>query len=209
MCEPNQNYSACLGERWATSVDLAPADVLRDIADCDLANVSWVVPDGRNSDHPGNALATGGPSWVAAIVNAIGTANACEGGTGYWDDTAIFITWDDWGGWYDHVLPEVLSGLQGRYQYGFRVPLIVVSAYTPKGYVNNTTHDFGSILRFVEWSFDIPEGALGFADERATTDLLAFFRLHNPPRTFHVIPAPLKAAHFLNDTRPPLAPDND
>ncbi len=209
VCEPDQDYSACLGERWATNVDLAPADVLRDIADCDLANVSWVIPDGRNSDHPGNVTAVGGPSWVAAIVNAVGTAQACDDGAGYWRDTAILITWDDWGGWYDHVRPEVLSGYQGRYQYGFRVPLIVVSAYTPRGYVNNVAHDFGSILRFVQWTFDIPEGALGFADERATTDLLAFFQLHNAPRPFRVISAPLKAAFFLGDTRPPLAPDND
>jgi phospholipase C len=205
VCEPNADYTECLGARWATNVDLKAADVLTDIANCHLANVSWVIPDGRNSDHPGNILATGGPSWVAAVVNAIGNAHTC----GYWRDTAIFITWDDWGGWYDHVPPEVLSGHQGRYQYGFRVPLIVVSAYTPKGYVNNVPHDFGSILRFIEWTYDVPEGALGFADERATTDLLGFFQLHNPPRAFHAIPAPLKAAYFLNDKRPALAPDSD
>jgi phospholipase C len=209
VCEPNGDYTACLGRRWASSVDLAPANVLRDIADCHLANVSWVIPVGSNSDHAGSIKTTGGPSWVAAIVNAIGSAQHCNDGRGYWDDTAILITWDDWGGWYDHVLPSVLSGRQGHYQYGFRVPLLVVSAYTPKGYVNNVPHDFGSIVRFVETTFDIPEGALGFADLRATTDLLGFFDFRRPPREYHRLAAPLEADDFLNDTRPPDPPDDD
>ncbi|HMK85408.1 MAG TPA: alkaline phosphatase family protein, partial [Steroidobacteraceae bacterium] len=206
ICQPNEDYTECLGRGWASNVDLVPADVLRDIADCRLSNVSWVIPDGRNSDHPGSTTTTGGPSWVAAIVNAIGTASGCEGGAGYWSDTAILITWDDWGGWYDHVLPTVLAGLQGHYQYGFRVPLIVVSAYTPRGYVNDTPHDFGSILRFIEGTFDIPQGALGFADERAVTDLFGFFDFQRPPRPYKVVPAPLDAAYFINDTRPPEPP---
>jgi phospholipase C len=137
-----------LGGEWAANVDLVPADVLTDIAGCRLSNVSWVIPDGRNSDHAGGTTTTGGPSWVAAIVNAIGTANACDDGAGYWSDTAILVTRDDWGGWYDHVAPSVPAGPQGHYQYGFRVPLLVVSAYTPKGYVNDVPHDFGSVLRF-------------------------------------------------------------
>jgi phospholipase C len=209
VCQPNANYTECLGREWATNVDLVPADVLQDVADCRLANVSWVIPDGRNSDHPGGTAATGGPSWVAAIVNAIGTASRCEKGAGYWSDTAIIITWDDWGGWYDHVLPTVLEGLQGHYQYGFRVPLIVVSAYTPKGYVNNIPHDFGSILRFIEGTFEVPEGALGFADERATTDLSGFFDFKQTPRTYGVVPASLDAAFFIHDTRPAEPPDTD
>ena len=64
---------------------------------------------------------------------------------------------------------------QGDYQYGFRVPLVVISAYTPAGYVNNDRHDFGSILRFVEHNFGIREGALQVADERATNNLIGFF----------------------------------
>jgi phospholipase C len=107
------------------------------------------------------------------------------------------------------VLPTVLEGLQGHYQYGFRVPLIVVSAYTPKGYVNDVPHDFGSILRFIEGTFDIPEGALGFADERATTDLSGFFDFKHTPRTYGVVAAPLDAAFFIHDTRPAEPPDTD
>jgi phospholipase C len=80
---------------------------------------------------------------------------------------------------------------QGDYQYGFRVPLVVISAYTPVGYVNNNRHDFGSILRFVEHNFLIPEGALNVADKRATNDLTLFFNLKRAPRPFTVIPGAL------------------
>ena len=209
ICEPNQSYTQCLGRGWATNVDLKPSDVLTDIRACHLANVSWVIPDGRNSDHAGNPATTGGPSWVASIVNEIGTDTTCEGGAGYWSDTAIVVTWDDWGGWYDHVAPTILSGPQGDYQYGFRVPLLVASAYTPKAYVNNIRHDFGSILKFIEATFGIPQGSLGFADERATGDLSGFFNFEQTPREFQVIKAPLNGDFFIKDTRPPEPPDND
>ena len=130
----------------------------------------------------------------------------------YWQDTAIFITWDDWGGWYDHEPPTLLSVAregQGDYQYGFRVPLVVISAYTPQRYVDNARHDFGSILRFVEHNFGIPEGALNFADQRATTDLTEFFNLTQLPRSFKLIPAPLGEKFFLNDKSPMEPPDTD
>ena len=68
---------------------------LTDIANGQLASVSWVIPTGQASDHPAINDGTG-PSWVASVVNAIGNSQ-------YWSNTAIIITWDDWGGWYDHV----------------------------------------------------------------------------------------------------------
>jgi phospholipase C len=209
ICQPDTNYTQCMGSQWAANVDLTPSNVLTDITACKLANVSWVTPDGKNSDHAGSANSTGGPSWVAAIVNAIGTATKCDGGTGYWSDTAILITWDDWGGWYDHEAPTLLPPPHGDYQYGFRVPLVVVSAYTPVAYVSNDRLDFGSMLRFTEGVFNIPEGSLTFADARAQTDLHSFFQFVLPPRKFHPIPAALDANFFITDKRPPEPPDND
>jgi phospholipase C len=215
ICEPNSTFTACTGLEWKNNVELNPAKVLTDIGACNLGNVIWVIPAGQNSDHPGNDNA-GGPSWVSSIVNAIGQSSCTDTVDGrhetYWQDTAIFITWDDWGGWYDHEPPTLLSAPtegQGDYQYGFRVPLVVVSAYTPMGYIDNRRHDFGSILRFVEHNFDIPEGALTFADQRATTDLTNFFDLGQAPRNFSPISAPLGAEFFLNDKRPMEPPDTD
>ena len=211
ICQPNApTGGTCVGPDFAAHVDLKPANVLNDISACNLAQVSWVIPIGQNSDHPGSQAAVGGPSWVASIVNAIGNDTTCEDGEGYWSDTAILITWDDWGGWYDHERPPILDGVQGDYQYGFRVPLLVVSAFTPRHYINNERpHDFGSILRFIQGVFDLRKGSLGFADARATGDLGGFFKFDRRPRRFDTITAQLDANFFLNDTRKPEPPDND
>ncbi len=207
ICVSSGPGGHCTGQDWTNNVDLSPADVLKDISGCKLRSVSWVIPTGANSDHArGND--GGGPSWVTSIVNAIGQSTACDNDGGYWKNTAIFITWDDWGGWYDHESPTVLAQPEGDYQYGFRVPLVVVSAYTAAGYINNERHDFGSILRFVEQNFGIPEGALTFADARAKNSLRGFFDLNQAPRSFHTIAAPKSASFFLNDKRKATDPDD-
>ena len=207
ICQSSGPGGRCVGQDWVENVDLTPAHVLRDIAGCNLRSLSWVIPTGQNSDHAG-ANDGGGPSWVASIVNAIGDRTGCDNNAGYWKNTAILITWDDWGGWYDHEPPPILAGDQGDYQYGFRVPLIVVSAYTPEAYINNTPHDFGSILRFIQHNFGVREGALNFADARAKSDLTEFFDLTQLPRAFQDIAAPKDLAFFLNDIRPATDPDD-
>lgn len=210
----------CTGQEWNDHVDVKNlgTDILRDIASCSLSKVSWVIPDGRWSDHPPESLY--GPSWVAAIVNAIGNNPQCPqntpgAGETYWQDTAIVITWDDWGGWSDNQPPPFLSDLPctsadcpGDYQLGFRVPMIVVSAYTPPAYIDNVPHDFGTILRTIEGLYGIQEGALGFADQRATTDLRSFFPL-TTPRPFQTIPAQENGGFFLRQTGVPTPPDTD
>ena len=201
-------YTPCSGPEWSEHLDFHPADVLTDAASCNLRSVSWVIPSAANSDHA-NVNDGGGPSWVTSIVNAVGNATRCDGGKGYWSDTAIVLTWDDWGGWYDHVVPPPMAAPQSDYQLGFRVPLIVISAYTPKGYVNNATHDFGSVLRLIEHSFGASEGGLNFDDARATTDLGEFFDFRTRARAFVPVPAPKTAAAFIHDTRPPGDPDDD
>jgi phospholipase C len=79
------------------------APVLEDIENCTLPAVSWVIPNGAWSDHGGYDFK--GPFWAAAIVNAIGGGGNCDNPVGYWADTVILVVWDDWGGFYDHVLP--------------------------------------------------------------------------------------------------------
>ena len=198
----------CTGTEWNANVDVnnRGTDILRDIAKCDLSSVSWVTPDGTWSDHAG-VTNIYGPSWVAAIINAIGQNPQCGVGTTnvgetFWNNTAIVVTWDDWGGWTDHEPPPLASPLpctyktcQGDYQYGFRVPLIVVSAYTPKGYISNQTYDFGSVLRMIEGIYQIPQGTLGVADERASTDLSDFFTAAF--RAYKPVPALVNSNYFL------------
>lgn len=201
LCEPQGEPPQCTAAQWtAGNVVTWPAQVLVDIRSQSLPAVSWVIPTGQDSDHPNGNQGTG-PSWVASIVNAIGQSS-------YWDNTAILVTWDDWGGWYDHVAPPI-DVTYGYYELGFRVPLLVVSAYTPKGYVSQAQHDFGSILRFVETVFDlglIPPG--NFADARAN-DLLDFFNFANPPRSFTPIPTKVPASYFIDRSRRMEPPDSD
>src|SRR5205823_8618590 len=86
----------CTGSEWTSHVDLTPSDILSNIStSCSLSGVSWVTPDGGNSDHAGDLKTTGGPSWVTQIVNAVGTS-ACTNpdGSSYWNSTAIIVTWD-------------------------------------------------------------------------------------------------------------------
>ena len=209
ICVPSApSGGQCTGTDWTNDVVISSKQVLTDISNCKLAAVSWVIPSGQNSDHP-QTTTGGGPAWVASIVNAIGNNAKCKNGEVYWNNTAILITWDDWGGWYDHEPPTILAQPQGDYQYGFRVPLMVVSAYTSAAYVDNNRYDFGSILRFIEQNFGIQQGALNFADARTTTNLTGFFNLNLPPRVFTTISAPLDATYFLNDPTPPSDPDDD
>lgn len=191
---PNAIRHMRMGVDWHRNVVLHPPQVLTDITNGQLASVSWIIPSGRTSDHPVYTDGSG-PSWVASIVNAIGNSQ-------YWSNTAIFITWDDWGGWYDHVAPPIINS----YEYGFRVPLIVVSPYAKRGYVSHVMHHFGSILKFIESNFNLP--SLGYADAHAD-DLSDCFDFGQNPLPFDTIPAKLDAAHFLNDTRPPTDPDDD
>jgi phospholipase C len=208
ICQSTGPGGTCTGQEWTNNMDFNPADVLTDITNCNLRSVSWVIPTGQNSDHAGSNTG-GGPSWVASIVNAIGNSSSCDGGTGYWNNTAILITWDDWGGWYDHEPPTILGSVQGDFEQGFRVPLLVVSAYTPLGYIGNNRIDFGSMLQFIEKNFGIAPGALNFADARANYGLDDFFNLTMSPRSHTTVQAPLSAQFFINDKRAPLPPDDD
>ena len=130
-----------------------------------------------------------------------------DGTIPYWDDTAIIITWDDWGGWTideTHRSKHTHTVVRIR----FRVPLIVVSAYTPAKLISNTPEDFGSLVRFNQQNFGIMEGALTFADARGTGDLTEFFNLGNP-RKFKPINAPLSAKYFLAAKQSGIPPDDD
>jgi phospholipase C len=194
----------CTGTAW-DNVILKPSQVLTDIEKCNLANVSWVTPTGADSDHPQNNNG-GGPSWVASIVNEVGNSSC-----GYWKDTAILITWDDWGGWYDHVPPYRIGQSNGwgqAYVYGFRVPLIVVSAYTQAGYVSNNNHDFGSMLRFVEANFGLGLIGPGIWADSYADDLSEFFPL-TVPNGFTPTSSEYGPEHFINDPAPLTDPDDD
>jgi hypothetical protein len=224
ICRPNRAHTQCTGRAWSNGevVPDNPAQVLSDIAACDLQRVSWVIPTKEESDHA--RINTGlGPQWVASIVDAIGQQPACANGQTYWKNTAIFITWDDWGGWFDHVKPFAVKvqpndppAWGDGYVYGLRVPLMVVSAYTPAGHVSNAILDFGSILYFIEQNFGL--GFIGpgttkygnYADYHARDrgTLADFFSLADA-RRFVAIPTTTTPAYFLHAPRSAGGPDDD
>ena len=182
------------GPDWGRNAVWPETRVLSDIAAGQLAQVTWIVPSAINSDHPGAHSLTG-PSWVSSIVDAIGASP-------FWNSTAIFVTWDDWGGWYDHVPPPQLDDMG----LGFRVPLLVVSPYAKHGYVSHVQHEFGSILHFVESDFGVP--SLGESDARAD-DLSDCFDFTQTPAPFVKVRAPHDAAWFLSHPQPDIVPDSD
>ena len=181
ICVPQttKKITSCQGADWLQNVvPNNSSQALSDIMSCNLPAVSWVTPTAAASDHAQINDGTG-PSWVASIVNAVGTTQC--GDESYWNDTAIFITWDDWGGWADHVAPFQVAqpGTWGAgYTYGYRVPLLVVSAYTQPGQVSNAIFDFGSILAYIEQNF-----GLGFIGSGATVyDNYADYQAAQPTR---------------------------
>ncbi|MGC1379410.1 MAG: alkaline phosphatase family protein [Candidatus Baltobacteraceae bacterium] len=158
------------GPDWTTDVINPPSQFLKDIANGTLANVTWITPTDETSDHPG-LVASKGPAWVASLVNAIGKSP-------YWNSTAIFIMWDDWGGWFDPVQPvfEDYDGL------GFRVPLLIVSPYARQGYVTHVQYETASVLRFIEDTFGLPQMAP--SDTRAADPAGDAFNFTQQPRKF-------------------------
>jgi phospholipase C len=106
-----------------------------------LPAVSWVVPSGKVSEHPPASIRAG-QAYVTRVVNAVMRGPD-------WSSTAIFLTWDDWGGFYDHVVPPAVDGAG----YGLRVPGIVISPYARRGYVDHQTLSFDAYLKFIEDDF--------------------------------------------------------
>ncbi|MDQ6766343.1 MAG: phospholipase, partial [Candidatus Eremiobacteraeota bacterium] len=106
-----------------------------------LPAVSWICPDNVHSEHP-TALVSVGQAYVTGLVNAV-----MQGPN--WDSTAIFLSWDDWGGFYDHVKPPTVD----QNGYGLRVPGIVISAYAKQGYVDHQTLSFDAYVKFIEDDF--------------------------------------------------------
>jgi phospholipase C len=103
-----------------------------------LPQVSWIVPENSVSEHP-PAKVSLGQSYVTSLINAV-----MQGPE--WDSTVIFLAWDDWGGFYDHVMPPSVD----KNGYGLRVPGMVISAYAKQGFIDHQTLSFDAYLKFIE-----------------------------------------------------------
>jgi phospholipase C len=108
-----------------------------------LPRVSWILPDGRDSEHP-PALVSTGQAYVTRIINAVMRSSD-------WKSSAIFLAWDDWGGFYDHVNPRPVQA--DSHGYGIRVPAMVISPYAKRGVIDHQTLSFDAYLKFIEDDF--------------------------------------------------------
>ncbi len=128
---------------WKTNV---PSDTsfIKDVKAGKLPSVSWLVTSEALSEHPPYSMCEG-ENWTVRQINAVMKST-------YWKDTLIVMTWDDFGGFYDHLAPPKTDYLS----LGPRVPTIVISPYARKGYIDHRTYDFASILKFIENDFRLP-----------------------------------------------------
>jgi phospholipase C len=180
------------GPDWKKNVSIPQSNILTDIAGGTLPAMSWVIPTEPDSDHPhGPKEVYNGPEWISSVVNAVGKSS-------YWDSTAIIVTWDDWGGFFDPVVPAHFDNQGGL---GFRVPMLVISPYVKKGTLSHTQYEFASILRFVEDNFALGQmGTPSNPDRDSTvTSISDMFAFTINPRKFKAIPSSLNEAHFLHE----------
>jgi phospholipase C len=160
---------------------------ISDIQNEQLPAVSWIMPGGwvpptypaacvgqGPSEHP-PARSDCGMDYVSYLVNQVMQSQ-------YWQSSAIVITWDDYGGFYDHVAPHQID----TYGEGFRVPTLVVSPWAKHGYIDHTQYEFGSLLRLAEDTFNLP--TLGTRDV-ASNDMVNSFNFHQSPQPTLIEPA--------------------
>jgi phospholipase C len=160
-----------------------------------LPSVSWIIPGGSwspptypftktphipycgTSEHP-PARSDCGMDYVSYLVNAVMNSQ-------YWQSTAIIITWDDYGGFYDHVVPPIVDA----YGEGFRVPTLIISPYAKHGYIDQTQYEFGSLLSFVEANFGLPK--LGARDSVGIgqNNMMNSFDFSQNPQPPLIVPA--------------------
>jgi phospholipase C len=147
-----------------------------------LRNVSWVIPNNKVSEHPLGTVADG-QAWVTKVVNAVMRSPE-------WSSTAIFVSWDEWGGFYDHVVPPEIDASG----YGLRVPGLVISPYAKRGYIDHQTLSHDAYLKLIEdWFLNgqrLDPATDGRPDPRPTVresveqlgDLSQDFDFTQPPR---------------------------
>jgi len=167
LWNPLPAFSAVENDPEERAREVDTSQFYRDASAGKLPQVSWIIPSGPVSEHPPAGVQQG-MAYVTGLVNAIMRSPE-------WNSTAIFVSWDDWGGFYDHVVPPKVD----QYGYGMRVPGLVISPYAKQGYVDHNVYSFDSWLRLVEERFGISPLT---TRESKVGDMLAAFDFTQTPR---------------------------
>jgi phospholipase C len=185
--EPGYEYSAYDAishirntSAWTENV-VPDTQFATDAAGGNLPAVSWLVT-GPTSEHPPNSTCLG-ENWTVQQLNAL-----MQGPD--WATTAVFLTWDDFGGFYDHVPPPDLD----EYGLGPRVPMLIISPYALSGYISHTQYEFSSVLKFIEERFNLPPLTERDANANDTTDSFDFSQAPLPPLLLTQRACPIAAA---------------
>jgi phospholipase C len=163
---PLLNYNRFLDDPALNSHIADMTQYYQDAQNGTLPAVSFMVPSG-SGEHPPSSIQSG-ERFVSSLVNALMSSPS-------WKSSAFMWTYDDWGGWYDHVKPPTAD----KYGYGFRSPALLVSPYAKKGYVDHTTLDFTSELKFIENNWRLPPLA---TRDAAANDITSAFDFKAPAR---------------------------
>jgi len=163
---PLLNYNRFLDDPALHDRIVDMSQYYQDLKNGTLPAVSFLVPSGASEHPPGSIQA--GERFVRTLINALMSSSS-------WRRSAFMWSYDDWGGWYDHVPPPAVD----RYGYGFRVPALLVSPYAKEGHVDHTTLDFTSQLKFIENNWGVPPLA---ERDAAANDITSAFDFSADPR---------------------------
>jgi phospholipase C len=180
------------GLLWGTNI--APDTQFVNDAAGTLPAVSWLVTNEADSEHPPNS-SCGGENWTVTQLNAI--MNGPN-----WNSTAVFVTWDDFGGFYDHVGPPASPD---EYPVGPRVPLLIISPYAIPGYISHTPYEYSSFLKIVEERFQLAPLTDRDAAANDMLDTFNFGQNPNPPLVLQTRSCPLASPSSLNFSIPQVA----
>jgi phospholipase C len=198
--DQNASYFRQVADLAHDASNVASGQFDADVAKGYLPAVAWLYAPGGKSEHPPFTSSTGpvvkpGMQWTVERVNTVAASPL-------WASTVIFITWDDWGGWYDHVDPANAMAWAGggppgagytgsQFRYGPRVPCLVVSPYARRG-VNSTFHSHVSLMKFCLRNFNLPSlGGLDAAPRDRSDDMWDCFDFTAPPRLAPPSPKPV------------------
>jgi phospholipase C len=148
------------------------SQIFSDLQSGKLPQVSWVIPSFPISEHAPASIKLG-MTWVTHVIDSIMASHL-------WNNTAIILTWDDYGGFYDHVSPPSID----KFGLSFRVPALIISPYAKSGFIDHKLYSFESMLKFIEWRFNVPP--LTLRDLNAN-NLLNAFNFNQKPQPPHLI----------------------
>ncbi len=162
---------------WANVRD--QATFINDVNTGNLASVTWLVNGQSLTEHPPESVCAG-MNWTTSQLNAVMQSK-------YWNSTAIFIVWDDFGGFYDHVPPPPVD----LFGLGIRVPLLVISPYAKANHISHTQYEFSSVLKFIETVFGLPSLTERDASANDLTDAFNFSQKAIAPLVLPLATCPL------------------